>query len=356
MKQVKVVLGVLVCMILLQSLPAAGETVAVAVASDTGAADAEQIVAAQWLKKMIKAIKTENYQGRSIFHNGNRMMSLKIIHGMIDGEPWDRVVHLSGEPAEVLRKGNKISCLHPESTVELSAGKRTGKGSGKSELTTAKIPWLNAFNDEQLVIPERYQMRMGREGRVAGRSVQLINIIPVDRARYGYQLGLDKETGLLLKTVMLNRNGKALEVFEFVDIAIGGQLSKADFTPGKGVKWLETSDAEQSSTLLGSGSEFQNFGWAAKWLPQGFKLAENGVRNIDGIDVNAQVYSDGLAAFTIFMEKLERIENIEGSKQRGATVALSRRLAKPNDHYLVTVVGEIPMETAMQVAASVVKD
>ena len=215
MKQVKRVFGILVWMALLQSLPVAGETV--------NAANTEQIVAAQWLQKMIRANKTQSYQGRSIFHNGNRMMSLKVIHGVIDGEPWDRVVHLSGEPAEVLRKGDKISCLHPESTVELSAGKHAGKstekGVGKSELTTAKIPLLNAFNDEQLAIPERYQMRMGREGRVAGRSVQLINIIPVDRARYGYQLGLDKETGLLLKTVMLNRNGKALEVFEFVDIA-----------------------------------------------------------------------------------------------------------------------------------------
>ena len=352
MKQVKGVFGVLICMVLFQSLPVTGETV------DT--ADAEQKVAAQWLQKMIKAIKTESYQGRSIFHNGNRMMSLKVIHGRIDGEPWDRVVHLSGEPAEVLRKGDKISCLHPESTVELSAE--------RTKLQAEKIPLLNAFNDDQLAIPERYQLRMGREGRVAGRTVQLINIIPVDRARYGYQLGLDKATGLLLKTVMLNRKGKALEVFEFVDIAIGGPLSKDDFAPGKGVKWLETADAERTNGLSktseqevsgsnnGKNAVSQNIGWAAKWLPQGFNLAENSVRNINGINVNAQVYSDGLAAFTIFMEKLEHVENIEGSKQRGATVALSRRLAKPNDHFLVTVVGEVPMETAMQVAASVVKD
>ncbi len=351
MKQVKGVFGVLVCIVFFQSLPAVGEA--------TNAGDVEQKLAAQWLQKMVKAIKTESYQGRSIFHNGNRMMSLKVIHGMIDGEQWDRVVHLSGEPAEVLRKGDKISCLHPESTVELSAE--------KNKLDAAKIPFFDAFNDGQLAIPDRYQLRMGREGRVAGRAVQLINIIPVDRARYGYQLGLDKATGLLLKTVMLNRKGKALEVFEFVDIAIGDVLSKEDFAPGKGVKWLEAAgvepskegrDSSESNDVSDSvvGPAVQKIGWAAKWLPQGFNLAENSIRNIDGVSVNAQVYSDGLAAFTIFMEKLERVENIEGSKQRGATVALSRRLAKPNDHFLVTVVGEVPMDTAMQVAASVVKD
>ena len=351
MKQLKGVFGALICLVLFQSLPAAGET--------ANAGDVEQKVAVQWLQKMVKAIQTESYQGRSIFHNGNRMMSLKVMHGMIDGEPWDRVVHLSGEPAEVLRKGDKISCLHPESTVELSAE--------KNKLQAAKIPLLNAFNDGKLAIPDRYQLRMGREGRVAGRAVQLINIIPVDRARYGYQLGLDKSTGLLLKTVMLNQKGKALEVFEFVDIAIGESLSKEDFAPGKGVKWLETADSglskegrdgNESNDARDSAVSpaVQKIGWAAKWLPQGFNLAENSIRNIDGVNVNTQVYSDGLAAFTIFMEKLDRVENIEGSKQRGATVALSRRLAKPNDHFLVTVVGEVPMETAMQVAASVVKD
>lgn len=335
MKRVNGLLGIIVSVWLLQPMLAAAES--------PRALEAEQVVAAQWLQKMVHAVKTENYQGRSIFHNGRRMMSLKIIHGMVDGEPWDRVVHLSGEPAEILRKGGKISCLHPESTVELSAG--------ENELASTKIPLLSAFNNGELAIPERYQLRLGREGRVAGRTVQLVNVIPVDRARYGYQLGLDKETGLLLKTVMLNRNGKALEVFEFVDIAVGGALSKEDFAPGKGVRWLETvqQDVRKSAPV-------DNVGWTAKWLPQGFDLAENGVRHIDGVDVNAQVYSDGLAAFTIFMEKLEHVENVDGSKQRGATVALSRRLAKPNDQYLVTVVGEVPMETAMQVAASVTKD
>ena len=317
-------------------------------AESTDARNAEQMIAAQWLKKMVVAVKNLNYQGRSIFHNGSRMMSLKIIHGMIDGEPWDRVVHLSGEPAEILRKGGKISCLHPESTVELRAG--------DNGLSSTDIPLLNAFNDDQLVVPDRYQLRMGSQGRVAGRLVQLINVIPVDRARYGYQLGVDLETGLLLKTVMLNRNGKALEVFEFVDITIGGELSKADFAPGKGVKWIETSPSESEPVALKLADPVAELGWAVKWLPQGFDLTENTVRQIDGVDVNAQVYSDGLAAFTIFMERLDQVENIEGSKQRGATVALSRRLAKPNDHYLVTVVGEVPMETAMQVAASVTKD
>ena len=251
MKQVKGVFCALVCIALFHPLLVAGEV--------DNTVDAEQKIAAQWLQKMIKAIKVENYQVRSIFHNGNRMMSLKVSHGMIEGEQWDRVVHLSGEPAEVLRKGDKISCLHPESTVELSAE--------KDELQAAKIPLLNAFNDDQLTIPERYQLRMGREGRVAGRSVQLINIIPVDRARYGYQLGLDKATGLLLKTVMLNRKGKALEVFEFVDIAIGGPLSKDDFAPGKGVKWLDTVGTELSDPVDSPAP--QKIGWAAKWLPQG---------------------------------------------------------------------------------------
>ncbi len=328
MKYIKLWLRVVVGIVLMQSMLGHAQAIT------------EQEAAAEWLKKMANAVTSENYQGRSIFHNGSQMMSLKIIHAVIDDEPWDRVVHLSGEPAEVLRKGGSIKCLHPDGAVELNAG-------------AGEVPLLHAFSGDNLVIPEQYQLQVGREGRVAGRLVQIVNVIPMDRARYGYQLGIDKETGVLLKTVMLNRKGKALEVFEFVDISIDTALSEDDFMPGDGVQWIETTPTQLAEKAEGDGKDV---GWTAKWLPQGFMLAEHTVRHLSGSDVNAHVYSDGLAAFTVFMEKLDKIENVEGSKQRGATVALSRRLPTPNANYLVTVVGEVPMETAMQVAASVTKD
>jgi len=309
---------------------------------------AEQELAVRWLQKMARAAKTENYQGRSIFHNGTQMVSLKIIHAMVDGEPWDRVVHLSGEPAEILRKGNKISCLHPASTVELSMVELSAS---MKTVVTSEVPLTTAFNGDALVMSKQYQLRIGREGRVAGRLVQVINVIPIDRARYGYLLAIDKETGLLLKTVMLNGKGKALEIFEFVDIAIGGVVSKDDFSPGEGVIWLASGKPKHNPVEAVSSDS-----WRAEWLPEGFNLAENEVRHIDGVNVNAQVYSDGLAAFTIFMGKYDPINDVEGSKQRGATIALSRRLPRPNSNYFVTVVGEVPKETALLVAASVTKD
>lgn len=326
MKQIKHWLQIIVGISMLQGVTA------------LAAVTPEHKLATEWLQKMADAVSKENYQGRSIFHNGNRMMSLKIVHGIIDGEPWDRVVHLSGEPAEILRKGGRIQCLHPNDAVELTT-------------KASEVPLFQAFTGGNLVIPERYQLRVGREGRVAGRLVQVINVIPLDRARYGYQLGIDKETGVLLKTAMFNGKGKALEVFEFVNISIGDSLSKADFTPGDGVQWVEKTVAQDLTQHSDEG-----IGWTAKWLPQGFELAEHTVRHLNGADVNAHVYSDGLAAFTVFMEKFDQGRDVEGSKQRGATVALSRRLQSSDGGYLVTVVGEVPMETAMQVAASVTRD
>ena len=302
-----------------------------------------QYTPAQWLEKMVRAANTVSYKGRSIFHDGSRMMSLKIVHGMIDGEPWDRVVHLSGEPAEVLRQGKKISCLHPENAVELVVS--------DSSNSNDDLSLVNTFRGVDFVVPERYQLRMGGESRVAGRDVQIINVIPIDRARYGYHLGLDKETGLLLKTATLNKQQKVLEVFEFVDVSIGGPLTESDFMPGSGVQWVSVpiKSVPQVGSRVG-------VDWKAQWLPEGFHLAENEVRNIDGVNVNAQVYSDGLAAFTIFMEKVESKGDVEGSKQKGATIALSRRVTWESGNYMVTVVGEVPMEIAMQVAASVTKN
>jgi len=294
----------------------------------------EDLTAEQWLKRMSEAVKMQTYQGRSIFHNGHQMTSVRVMHAFVNGESWDRIVHLSGEPAEIVRKGQQIACLHPQSAIQLQG-------------VTSRGALVEPFNSIDFSASSLYRFRKTGKGRVAGRAAQIINVIPEDKARYGYQLAIDKSTGVLLKTVMLNHKGDALEVFEFVDIDIGSPLSAELFEPGEGVKWIQNTPLNVSS----EDSKLQN--WDVNWLPKGFNLAKQGVRNFGGEHVNARVYTDGLAVFTVFLEKSYGAHYIEGRKQRGATIALSRHLNHEGQGFLVTVVGEVPLETAMQVAASV---
>jgi sigma-E factor negative regulatory protein RseB len=68
--------------------------------------------------------------------------------------------------------------------------------------------------------------------------------------------------------------------------------------------------------------------------------------------VACQVYGDGLARFSVFMEPLRGASVEDVRTQLGPTVAVSRRLKTADGDVMVTVVGEIPPGTAERVALS----
>jgi len=69
-----------------------------------------------------------------------------------------------------------------------------------------------------------------------------------------------------------------------------------------------------------------------------------------------QVFSDGLASFSVFIESPGKGNMPEGKLVVGATVAYVHRLKWKRHDYMVTVVGEVPFTTAMKVAETVVPE
>lgn len=306
----------------------------------------------QWLAGMITAGQQAHYTGRSIYMAGSAdVISLEVRHAVFDGEAWERIIHLSDQQAEILRRGRKVSCLHPNNKTEFSLGQLSSS-------------LQNPFMRENFALPAHYRLVKGGASRVAGRNVWQLDVLPEDRLRYGYRLWLDKETGLLLKSVTLDQRGNALELFEFVQIDLDTTLTKADFEPGEALKQATRppngAAAPASESAAQDTAENKDRGWPVNWrlawLPKGFAAANNEMRPLAGGPAASQVYSDGLAAFTVFLEPMVQETAPEGSQTHGATLAVSRQLSRGEDRYLVTIVGEIPMETALQVAASVVLD
>ncbi|MDX1799676.1 MAG: MucB/RseB C-terminal domain-containing protein, partial [Marinobacter sp.] len=70
----------------------------------------------------------------------------------------------------------------------------------------------------------------------------------------------------------------------------------------------------------------------------------------------AIAFSDGLAGFSVFVESLDPIKMPTGASRIGATTVYMRQVALAGQDFLITVVGEVPPETAMKVAESVVID
>ncbi|MCG8315890.1 MAG: MucB/RseB C-terminal domain-containing protein [Pseudomonadales bacterium] len=291
--------------------------------------------AEEWLSHMAKAVRDLSYRGRMILMNGDQLNTVEVIHGVVDGETWERLIHLTGEPAEILRRGDRVSCLHPKKSTNFET---VSPGSANP---------LKAFalNEGKFAIPTVYYVKKHGSDRVAGREAKRVDVLPKDRARYGYQLWLDKSTGLLIKSVTVGSDGRGLEVFEFVDITFNPDIDQSLFEPGEGLQWIEKKSADTEQPTKPH--------WRIQWLPAGFHMASHELRKVGDTRASTKVYSDGLAAFSIFLERVDPALQAEGTRTHGATTALSRRLPSPASDYLVTVVGEIPMETAMQVAMGV---
>jgi sigma-E factor negative regulatory protein RseB len=90
-------------------------------------------------------------------------------------------------------------------------------------------------------------------------------------------------------------------------------------------------------------------GWVVRWVPNGFV----GTDSPDPA-VGRRTYTDGLAVFSVFMEELGReIRPGEGVVRNGGTVSYTRGMDVAGRPVLVTVIGEVPVNTARMVADSV---
>ena len=94
--------------------------------------------------------------------------------------------------------------------------------------------------------------------------------------------------------------------------------------------------------------------WTVSWVPPGFSLTNSHYRPSEDSENNvlAQVYSDGLAHFSVFFEPVDHLTAEGGRRLLGPTSVVSRRVIVDQQPVMVTVVGEIPLGTAERIAVS----
>ncbi len=289
------------------------------------------------MDKMSRSFRELNYQGAFSFQQGDNIESLRMAHAVIDGQEYERLEHMDGDKREIIRRGHSLTCIHPgHQLIRFYQQQQSLKYSPV----------------DQESIDQYYQFKVTDSGRIAGRDVINMQISPRDTHRFGYRLSLDKETGLLLRSELQGPKGAILERFQFVDIVIGGPIELEYFTGADHSYHAEHAPPEVSTNKALSRPERS---WTVKWLPGGFTAA---VANLTVTSDDMATFTDGLTVFSVFLEREidpdTMAKGVEGRAQRGATIAYSRALLLAGHPHRVTVVGEIPAQTAQQVAQSVV--
>ncbi|MCK0537705.1 MucB/RseB C-terminal domain-containing protein [Alcanivorax quisquiliarum] len=284
------------------------------------------------LAAMASAYRNLDYQGRFLYTYGNELSTLEIRHAVIEGVEYERLTHLSGPVAELIRADDQVICVHSDrSMTRLSA-------------STALAP-LGISGPMAGQLPRQYNVLLDGDGRVAGRAALRMRVNPLDEHRYGYRLWIDRDSNLLLKSEMVDAKGVALERLEFLALDVGTQVARSDFdVPGAVLRHAiePLPEPAPKPPQLEAG-----------WLPAGFVAVQGDLRRSapHRLPVAATAYGDGLASFTLFLQPIPAgVPAEEGVSRLGPTVAISRRMAAGNnENYLVTLVGEVPQATAERV-------
>ena len=149
-----------------------------------------------------------------------------------------------------------------------------------------------------------------------------------------------KDSGLLLKAAVLSDRQEVVEQYTFIQLKIIGNNKKSD------------SNQAAPRTVQPASTVRDESAWKVDGLPAGFKKVVELRRPMRGKEGAAThlVFSDGLVGISVFIE--DRTDNMKatlGLSSQGAIHIYSRL----SGNYLITVVGEVPPSTVLQVADSV---
>ena len=291
----------------------------------------EEAEARAWLTRMATALHEQNYEGVFTYVRGGQFNTMQIVHRFKDGKEVERLLQLNGEKLEILRIDDELVCYHEKSDhVDLEHHVPMG-------------PFSSAFSENLEAYQHLYRFSLHGDDRIAGRPAIKIGISPRFNDRYGYRLWLDRETGLLLQSHWLDVNQKRVrEIFQFSTVNIGNEINEAELASSLSGDSISHRLSGEVVSLAKGNTAKPN--WRVAWLPNGF-------RSVRVPDSDRLHFTDGLATFSVFIERSAKFSLPEMATHVGGTVVITRHIKGVKGQ--ITVVGEVPLATARRVAESV---
>ena len=150
-----------------------------------------------------------------------------------------------------------------------------------------------------------------------------------------------------LRARTYNEKKEPLESFAFTEVRLGGAFNREAV---KSRYSTLSRDWKVDHSGFPTSETAADTGWVLTRQPAGFRKLTELKRSIAGRAsmVSHIVYSDGLAAVSVFIEPLPKSRVAHSLSHQGAVNIFVRPVAD----YMVTVLGEAPAVTVMQIANS----
>ena len=290
------------------------------------------------------AAEQQNFLGRYIISQRDSLVALQTAHFFANQVEYELITTLMGDKHQIYRKNEEYYGVNyqtqqvffdPQSMAQLFPfwGK---PGYGKAD--------------------EYYTLSYLRKDYFLGRNTDVVRIEPKDKLRFGYQMWLDHETGLLLRLEVEDDSGSPLQRFSFTEIDLDAVTESQEEEIKNFIATLKAAQYQVYEWPFTHASPAA-FGWHLVQLPVGFEQ----VIFITRPRFSAQeheflqwVFSDGVANVSIFIEHMidEEEVNVASLQPSGAT----HGIVFPLGEWKVTLVGEVPERTLQAFALALEHD
>jgi len=303
----------------------------------------DSVVVKEWLHKMIKAEHLVSYRGTFVYRHQDEMVVMNIVRAKSENGMMEYLTSQSGEVGEVITNPHYVQYAAPYNdkppVSDSSAPEHLKPGNGADK----------SLHDRIEEIGLNYQLSLAETSRIAGRICQKLIITPRDEHRYGYNMWLDQGSGVLLKSEHLATDGDVLEQMIYSNIEFFGKKIPEDVR-----LILAENSIEMAPDMIGSSKQgvmsHSAHNWVVNYIPSGFEVASyQHSADPEQFVFEHIVFSDGLAAISVFIEKQDEDGPFNGVSQRGAMNAYLAEI----EQYQLVVVGEVPLGTLELIGKSV---
>ncbi|AMO47711.1 sigma E regulatory protein, MucB/RseB [Kosakonia oryzendophytica] len=280
------------------------------------------------LQQMNVASQSLNYELSFISINKQGVESLRYRHARLNDQPLAQMLQMDGPRREVVQRGNEISYFEPGLEPFTLNG----------NYIVDSLPTL-VYTDFKRLSSYYDFISVGRT-RIADRLCEVIRVVARDGTRYSYIVWMDSETRLPMRVDLLDRDGETLEQFRVIAFSVNTQVANSMQTLAK---------ASLPPLLSVPAGDKVDFNWGPSWLPEGFSEVASSRRQLPTVDVpvESRLYSDGLFSFSINVNRANQNSSDQVLRTGRRTVSTTVR-----DNAEITIVGELPPQTAKRIADS----
>ncbi len=288
-----------------------------------------------WLVEINDAARTSNYQGVVVYRAAQVLETMRVTHRYQNGEEREHMMSLSGEPREILRRNHQMSVVYPKTrTVSVEADAPQGL-----------FPIMSQDTVDALI--NNYSVRAINRDRVAGRVCRNLSIRPRDAYRYGYEMCVDEERRIALRTSLIDTEDRILEQTLFSEISFPAQIADAALASNTDTRGFENLAPTPQPQIA------QATAWKLPPLPPGFRLKLRDVRAFPGAPgmVEHLLLTDGLSMVSVYSTAAQvQQPGLQGLSNAGGVNAFGRVVGP----FHVTVVGEVPQATVKMIGEGLV--